>query len=242
MKESVDQTNIGGVPGDYEIELTDDIDVPINMAIADIRDPSKRDVTFSRTVNIPATKINNKFFTHIYEINGAGDYNPNKKVRALVFNNGVLQLQGFCKLDRVNRLGNGTGGYPAKSYDITLLGNLAELFSTIGDYLISQLDFSEYNHIYSRANIVSSWYNGIIKNGAPYVNVLDGAYLTITSCQFNAGRVQMNFSGAHGLAVNDWLLLPHGAIVGAGLNAPENYYLGEHMVYEIVSHTEAGLH
>lgn len=234
--------NLVESPTDYEIDLNEEVEVPLTLAINDIKDPAKRNASFSRTVTIPGTKNNNKFFNHIFEISGSGSFNPGKKVRALVINDGLLQLNGFCRLDHINRIENGLNNYSAVSYEITLFGELAELFMTIGDLLVSQLDFSEYDHAYTRANQKNSWYTSIIKNGSTYVNFDDGAFLTITSCQYNAGRVQMNFSGAHGLVANDWILIPINSITGAiNVSHPKNYYTGEHMVYSVVSATEVVL-
>lgn len=225
-------------PSDYEIDLSDEIDVALNLSINDIKDPSKRNAYYSRTVTIPGSKTNNKFFKHIFEISGSGGYNPGKKVRALVLNDGILQFNGFCRLDHNNRIANGSNNYSKVTYEITLFGDLADLFLTIGDTLLSDLDFSEYDHLYTRANQKNSWYTSVIRDGITYVNFDDGAYLTITSCQYNAGRVQMNFSGAHGLVAGDWLLIPINSIVGAtNINSPKNYYTGEHMVYSVVSAT-----
>lgn len=232
--------NLVEAPTDYEIEITDDIDVPLTYNIADIADPSKRNSDFSRTVNIPGTKENNQFFNQIYEIDSSGTYNMNKKVSAMIINDGILQFSGFCKLDNINRLANGLNNYSSVSYDITLFGNVGDLFFKIGDTLLSDLDLSEYDHTYSRTNQRNSWYTEIVRNGATYANVTNGANLTISSVSNNGGRAQMNFSGNHGLAVGDWILIPLNSIVSpSGFSDPKFYYLGEHMVYSVPSATQA---
>lgn len=224
-------------PDSCEIEITDDIDVPLNLSIANVNDPEKRDASYSRTVQLPGTKENNQYFGHIFEISAEGTFNANKKVRALIVNGGVQQFFGNCRLDNINRLVNGINNYSVVSYDITLFGDLGDLFLELGDTQLNELDFSEYDHTYTKANQKSSWYSGIIKDGAPFTNTVDGAYLTITSCQNNGGYVQMNCSGAHNLAVGDWVLFPENSITnGYGVNGgPQLYYLGEHQVYSIVS-------
>lgn len=228
-------------PSEYTIDLTDDIDVPLTFLVADVREPAKRNASKSRTVTIPATKNNNLFFNHIYEIGGDGTFNPNKKVKCAIYNDGLLQFEGICKLDYINRQSNGINNYTPQSYDITLLGSIADLFYEIGDTLISELDYSEYDHTYSRAEQRRSWYNGIIKYGSVYANVMNGSFLTISSCSNNGGRVQMNFSSSHGLVAGDWLLIPENSILNVGLNDPKNWYLGEHLVYSVISSTSVVL-
>src|SRR3989337_2928245 len=71
------------------IDLQDDIPIPLNYSIGDIRKPETRKGNFSKTINIPGTKNTNNIFTQIFkiekDINSAGlinfkpDYNPNLK-------------------------------------------------------------------------------------------------------------------------------------------------------------------
>lgn len=219
-------------PSEYDIDITDDIDIPITFSVADIKDPSKRNAAYSKNVTIPATKNNNKYFTHIYEISGDGSYNPNKKCKAVVIEDGIELFNGICQLKQINRVRNGLNNYNQISYEVCLLGKLADVFYLLGDTLLSDLDFSEYNHTYNITNQRDSWYTQIQKNGGNYVNTLNGGNLTISSCTNNAGRLQLNFSGAHGLVANDWFLIPDNAIT-----AGSEFYYGEHAVYSVVSST-----
>jgi hypothetical protein len=224
-------------PETFDIDLTEDIEVPLTYAIADIVDPDKRDSSYSKTVKIPGTKNNNLFFNHVYEISAEGIFNVNKKIKCEVYTDDLLQFTGFAKLDGINRTNNGINNYSDVNYDITLFGDLGDFFFELGDTLLSDLDFSEYDHDYTKANQFNSWYTSIIRNGATYSHVTNGSYLTVSSCQYNGGRVQMNFSGAHGLVAGDWVLFPEGSINYTLAGGPELYYLGEHMVYEVVSAT-----
>lgn len=219
-------------PESYDIDLTEDIDVPITYSIADIKDPSKRNAAYSKTVTIPGTKNNNKYFTHIFEISGDGTYNPNKKVSAVVIIDGIELFNGICQLKTINRIRNGLNNYNLITYEIVLLGKLADAFYLLGDTLLSDLDFSEYDHVYNITNQRDSWYTQIQKNGANYVNSVNGSTLTITGCQNSSGRVQINFSANHGLVAGDWILIPDQC-----LTSGSEFYYGEHEVYSVVSAT-----
>jgi len=219
-------------PGDVEIDITDDIDIPLTFSIADIKDPSKRNAAYSKQVTTPGTKTNNKYYTSIYEISGDGTFNPNKKCRAVVLEDGLELFNGVSQLKNINRIRNGNNNYNLITYEQVLLGKLADAFYLLGDTLLSDLDMSEYNHVYNITNQRDSWYTQIQKNGGNYTNSLNGGNLTISSCANNAGRVQINFSGAHGLAVDDWIIIPDNAIT-----AGSEFYYGEHAVAEIFSST-----
>jgi hypothetical protein len=222
---------------DYsEIDLTEDIDVPITYSIADVKDPSKRNAAYSNTVTIPGTKSNNKYFTHIFEISGDGTFNPNKKVSAVVLNEGIELFNGVCQLKTINRIRNGVNNYNQITYEIVLLGKLIDAFYLLGDTLISDLDFSEYDHTYNITNQRDSWYTQIQKNGSSYVNATNGSALTIIGCQNSSGRVQINFSAPHGLVADDWILIPDQC-----LTAGSEFYYGEHAVYSVVSNTSVVL-
>jgi hypothetical protein len=235
--------NIVEDPEQYQIDLTEDIDVPLTFSIAEIQDPAKRNAAFSKTVTIPGTKQNNLYFNHIFEIGLDGTFNPNKKAKMAVITDGLLQLQGVVKLSKINRINNGINNYDLISYEIILFGNLADLFYELGDKMLTDLDFSEYDHVYSRENQRSSWYSGIIKDGVPYANTVDGPFRTITSCQYAGGRVQMNFSGNHSLVVGDWILIPLNSINNINYLSENfaNFYMGEHMVYSVPSATSVVL-
>jgi hypothetical protein len=53
---------------EYDISYIDDIPISLNLAIADIRQPDKRNSTFSKTINLPGTKEVNRFFELIWHI------------------------------------------------------------------------------------------------------------------------------------------------------------------------------
>lgn len=228
----INYLKISESPDKYSFDLSETIEVPITYQIADIRDPSKRNASFSKTVKLPGSKNNDQYFSQIFEIGGDGSFNPNKKVKAIVVNDGVEVFNGIAQLKNIIRDRIGDNDYDLVTYELTLLGKLADIFYALGDTLLSDLDYSEFNHLYNIANERNSWYTSIIKDNVPYINTTSGANLTIIGCQNSVGRVQINFSGAHGLVAGDYLLIPEGSLSAGSL-----FYLGEHEVYSVVSST-----
>ena len=51
------------------LDTYDDWDISLNYKIQDITDISKRETSFSKTIIIPGTKINNEFFENIFDLN-----------------------------------------------------------------------------------------------------------------------------------------------------------------------------
>jgi len=54
-----------------QIDLKDDVSIPLNFNIADIREPEKRGTTWSKTVVLPGTSFNNALFSNIWNVNAA---------------------------------------------------------------------------------------------------------------------------------------------------------------------------
>lgn len=159
-----------------ELDLTEDISLPFTYQIADIRNPEQRTQSHSKTITIPASKVNNKLFSHIYEISYASqstvinfdpDFNPNKKATARVLIDGVEIFNGFAQLMKINK-----NGSKPESYEIVIFSEVINLFTEIGTDKLSDLDFSEFDHVLDETiissqtgtnyidSVLTNYYNG----------------------------------------------------------------------------------
>ena len=96
------------------IDITDDVSIPLTYAIADVREPEKRNTTFSKTVVIPGSQLNNKLFGQIWNVNSSVNssgttnfnpsFNPNLKASAIITYKDVVQFTGIVQLLNVNLL------------------------------------------------------------------------------------------------------------------------------------------
>lgn len=153
------------------VDIDEDIGVSMNFAIADIRNPDKRDTSFTKTIKVPGTANNNKLFGQIFEVghfiqtsgatNFAPDFNPNLRADCLVFVDEIRQMKGFLKLDNIY-LSDKYG----IEYECTIWGQLANIFVKLGDTMLQDLNFSAYNHVYNRTNQKATWTNPV---GGGYV-------------------------------------------------------------------------
>ena len=152
------RTRIQLITGE-NLELSEDIAFSLNFSIADIREPDKRDSNYSKTISIPASKIANKFFKSAFEIDGYDNYNTNHKVGATIYIDGLEQIVGYLQLIKISREDK------KYFYDVTIKGNITNIFSVWGDKFLSELDLSKYNHDYSKSNIQQSWINIVKVSG-----------------------------------------------------------------------------
>lgn len=139
--------------------FNDNIPVSINFNIADVRDPSARKASRSLTISIDATNEINKCFENIFEVNISTQYfNKNLKTPCKYFVNEILNFEGSLQLLKI--VVNPSGRV---SYECAILGDTGNVFLSIGEKLITgnpdsndDLDFSDYDHTYNRANQIST--------------------------------------------------------------------------------------
>lgn len=114
--------------GDFSepLEINEDFDLNMNFNFADAQEPTAVKNSWSRTVHLPATKINNRILGNIYDntwVEGADNFNPNKRTDFKLYIDGILKMTGYVQLNTVNRDGNGI-----HSYELTFYGGLGDFF------------------------------------------------------------------------------------------------------------------
>lgn len=198
------------------IDLYDDVPIPITFSILDIREPDKRKTSWSKTITIPGTKNNNRIFSHIYEIGQDGwitiggqslyeGFNPNLAKEIILLNDGIQVLKGNLQMKKIKRDKNGN-----IEYEVALNGDLTSLFYDVGTTKLSDLDFSEWDHDWSKETIENSW-KGLLQkanNGSTY-SITNGSSKSIKSLYRDpkTGRLGIETYTAHGLLEDDWVFL-----------------------------------
>lgn len=137
------------------IDLEAGVAIPVTFNVMDIRKPDATSAHWSKTFRVPGTKTNNQLFQHIFEIGIDGRFNPNKKADVYFLQDTLEVLRGVLQLRKINR----TSGLSLIYYECVAFGGNDDLFSKIADKKLTDLDFSGYNHAYTRANIIDSWDN-----------------------------------------------------------------------------------
>jgi len=136
------------------LDLIDNVSIPITYSISDIKNPQSREGTYSKTITLPGTKTNNKLFTHIFKINKvsqSGDFNPNLKADCLIIEDSVEILRGSLRLADISYLEDGE-----ILYNCVVFGETTDLFFSINNKKLTDLDLSLYDHNWSRTNIINS--------------------------------------------------------------------------------------
>lgn len=189
-----------------ELDLYDNINLPLNFSIGDIRNLDKRNSSYSKDFTIPGTKKNNRIFNHIFEIDSDSSFNPKKRIPCYVLQDGIEVLSGAFQLNSININGKDI------EYNIALIGKFANIFNDIGTLKLTDLDLSQYGHTYSKDYQKNSWETSIIKDETIYDNFDRGSYIYSTQSSYNYnGYLGITFSSSHGFNVGDTVYVSCGA-------------------------------
>ena len=120
--------------GNQRIDMFKDESVSITDTIKDVKDISKIFTEYSQTFEIPASKINNKVFTHYYDNDIVGGFDARVRASAFIELNSAPFKKGFIKLEGVDLKNN-----IAHTYRITFFGNTVSLKRLLGDDKLTDL-------------------------------------------------------------------------------------------------------
>lgn len=145
------------------LDLFEDVDINITFSVQDIENPTNRQSSFSRTIQIPSTTNNDSIFGSIYLFNSwVVNFDPSIKADCIVLQSGNTIFQGVAQLLAIKE------DQAGRTYEIGMYGETANLFKTIGDAELTDLDFSDLNHVWDSTNITDSWSNSITSDGTSY--------------------------------------------------------------------------
>jgi hypothetical protein len=143
-------------------DIRQDLGMQLSFNIDDINKYGSRDTSFSKTIVLPGTAKNNRLLGFVGELGSYNNYtpgaanigsnfNPAQTTRAELRANGLLLLKGVFRLTGIVK------DRDLIEYEGSLFGELGGFIASIGKDKLEDLDFSEYNHNYTRDNIVGSW-------------------------------------------------------------------------------------
>jgi hypothetical protein len=117
-----------------QIDLYGDEAFLLNFNIADISDISAKTTSYSKEVDIPATKINNQIFSHLFDVSSEGYFNPISKKTTELFIDGVCVMRGYFKLNSITIIDNEYVTYHGVIFEDSI-----NFISALGDLELSNL-------------------------------------------------------------------------------------------------------
>jgi len=150
------------VPIYERLDLFDFEAVELTSTIQDAQDIGEVFTDFSQTFKVPASKRNNKVFTHFYQSDLNTGFDSRIKQRAKLELGGVPFRNGFLSLTESN-VKNGK----AESYSVTFYGAIVSLKEIIGDDELKSLaGLDKFNHEYNLDNVWDGFRIGLGLNAS----------------------------------------------------------------------------
>jgi hypothetical protein len=185
------------VIGGYSIDTIEDIDINITKEVYNIDDPSKRQSDFSKSVDIPGSKLNDFVFKSLFDVSFSirnsdqlnPDFNPSKKATCIYYQDTLQQISGYCQLNEIKILNN-----DQVTYSITIYGKNIDIFSKLTDKTLNDLTTLG-TATWNDTEIVNSWtatFDPTIKLTYPMVDVgldkfgFNGDASTVISHNYNS--------------------------------------------------------
>ena len=143
-----------------ELDLAEGLGFGLNYQIDDVKNPTNRNGSYSKTITLAGTKNNNKVLGGLFDVNADFTFfNPNIKTDAKIIIDSSVVLDGFMQLRNIKKTSDTYIDANSVSYEVVIFSAATDFFSDIKDKNLNELDFSRYNHIYTKANIEASWSN-----------------------------------------------------------------------------------
>src|SRR5690554_2700594 len=137
--------------------------IQVASTVKQLSDISKVFTDFSQSFNIPASPKNNRILKHYYDFNIKNPLDTRNKLPAYIQLDGIDFVNGFIRVENVKmQFANPI------SYEITFFGNLVNLTNLFKETLLSDLNFSFFNHLYNASTVQSGIDTGILNQDIIY--------------------------------------------------------------------------
>lgn len=158
----------------YVLDTMGGTDIAVTYSIGDIEDVTKQRGSFSKTITLPNTPTNRACFAYAYNIQSfVGGFQPNKRIRAAMWEDGVQVFSGVMQLLSMSKT-KGT-----VTYEVGLFTDNVSLFKAIeGNMLVNTAGVTGMNHTPNSGHVSGTWTaSGTASSGYVY-GVVDAAGFT----------------------------------------------------------------
>ena len=173
-----------------KVNLYGDEPIQLTISVADARDISKRNSTFSQNFTIPADKNNNRLLNHIFNIGSDSTFDASKKTPCFLLNDTITVFTGNFQLTKIN-----VQNQNVISYECVVYGEVVDLVKSLGEELLSDLDLSELTHDRTVDVIQDSWFADTKYLGY-YYPLIDYGY-DLNLSELNSGVLSINYDNGY---------------------------------------------
>jgi hypothetical protein len=151
---------------------------PLNFQVGDIRDVSKRQGNYSKTITLTGSKNNNNLLNHYYDVNIIeGTFNINALTTGSVIQDGIPIMEDVSVQLTSVKKAQMTDGYEEHvEYEVLIKDSKADFFTAIANKELTDIDFSDFNHTYDAFNVKNRFANTVV-DGFKYFLPANTAYI-----------------------------------------------------------------
>ena len=172
--------------GSVVLDLYED-SIPLTLSVSSFTDATSNLQSYSKDFLLPASKRNDKIFSHIYDLNttiegNVNAFNPYIQTVATLKEDGVEIFSGELTMSAIIKNNEGI------SYDVHLESRISGLAKVLEGRKFEDINLSELDHNYTKTNIVNSWTTGIelVNNIDANSKAYDGSLTSTTVLKYPA--------------------------------------------------------
>jgi len=151
-KTIIDYVMINPIGEKDTLDLYQDETIPLTYTINDVRELDSKKSSYSKDFDLPGTKKNNKYFNHIYEITADTTFNPYRKARAILKQQGTVIFDGNLQLMKIKKKPTGE-----IIYTVSLFNESQTFSEFLGNRKLHELPLSDLEHTLDFTTIMNSW-------------------------------------------------------------------------------------
>lgn len=127
--------------------------IPLTFNIADIKDISTTNGSFSKSIVVPETANNRNVFNNISNLNSVSSFNPNLRNRCYILVDTQLVIDGYFQLKSITI----NKSKDLNQMTLIVFADSNDFYTVLGEQYIEDIDMSIYDHEWNNANIIASW-------------------------------------------------------------------------------------
>jgi len=147
----------------YDLDLFNEAEFLLDISAIESGDIGKVFGISSQTFALPPTKNNDEYFGNLYNLGSSGEVAFTKTQPCQVINDGQAIFTGRLYLESIvtNQRGD-------TIYNVVVTNETVDFKYAIQDLTFGDLDWSEYNHNLTYANVSASWGNNLFNGEIVY--------------------------------------------------------------------------
>ena len=147
LREVINGSTFTDIDKFENVDLYKDENIPLVLSIDEFTKAGEQTQSYSKNFTLPATKVNNKIFKHVFDITAESEFNVHRQTACIVKQNTVDIFEGYLRMTAIKHKQDEI------SYEVNLFNNIISLKDALGEKTFNDIDFTELEHNYNRTTI-----------------------------------------------------------------------------------------